>query len=250
MGMKKIYPNLIGIALIVAFILSACNAAPTAIVPVSGQNSTASPFPLVPSAIPTSTPLATDTPIPTITPTPTAFTTATPTIQPVAQLIPSVNAFCRTGPGSGYDQLTILTSGTAYNVIGRNSLNTWWLVQFDSQVNCWTGAPGANLLGPVADAPIVTVPVTYMKLSGFTGFYTCNTMENFMQVTLYWAKPDGVSGYRLSRNGVLLSKLGAGTTTFQDNAPMSVELTYELEAFDDVGSTAYASVYLPACGTP
>jgi hypothetical protein len=106
----------------------------------------------------------------------------------------------------------------------------------------------ATLLGPVAEASVVNVPVIYMALAGFTGFYNCDTKNNSMVATLNWGKVDGATGYRLFRNGVSLAGLGASDTTFVDNAPMAVDLAYELEAFNAAGSTVRASVSLPACG--
>ena len=249
MAIRKIFLNLTGIALTAAFILSACNTAPNTVVTVPGlPTGTASPLPGLPSATATTAPTATETPIPTIAVTPTALATATATVQPVAQLIPNENAYCRRGPGTTYAQVTTLVSGTAYNVIGRDGLNTWWLVQLGGDVNCWTSAPGATLLGPVVDAPIVTVPVTYMALAGFSGTYNCDTTNNSMQVRLYWEPVDGAAGFRLFRNGVSITRLGPTDTTYAENAPLSVNLVYELEAYNNQGSTASASVMLPACG--
>jgi Bacterial SH3 domain len=249
MSRGKIFFKLTGIAVAAAFILSACNTAATTVAPLPILPAgTATPLPVLPSATATSAPVATETPIPTIAASPTALATATPTTRPAAQVIPNVNANCRRGPGTDYAQITILTSGNAYDVIGRNDLNTWWLVQLYGGVECWTGAPGTTLVGSVADAPIVTVPVTNMVLAGFGGNYNCDTGRSSMRVTLYWAPVDGATGYRLFRNGVSISKLGPTDTTYVDNAPMSVDLVYELVAFDNVGSTPRASVFMPACG--
>ena len=68
---------------------------------------------------------------------PTAFATSvpgTPAAVPTpqssaAQVVPTLNAYCRKGPGTSYDAITFLQTGSAYNVTGRISLNTWWQVQ-------------------------------------------------------------------------------------------------------------------------
>ena len=73
----------------------------------------------------------------TNTPTVSATGTAIPTGQLSPQVIPTLNAFCRKGPGTLYDQVTVLQDGTAYTVIGRDSLNTWWEIQLPGSQSCW-----------------------------------------------------------------------------------------------------------------
>ena len=215
------------------FILSACNTAATV---APAPTEMASPMPVQPTA--------TAPPIPTVAPTVTDTATAIPTatVPPVAQVIPRVTAYCRSGPGSNYNQITTLESGTAYNVIGRNSLNTWWLVQlWDGAVTCWTGAPGTNQLGPVEQAPIVLAQPVLASPAMFMYSYACNTGTNSkgLNVTLNWESVAGATGYHLSRNGVSLAELGPTAGTYIDyNAPLKVDLVYELEARNAVGSTA------------
>ncbi len=237
---RKISLKLTGITLAVAFILSACNTAATV---APAPTWTASPLPVLPSA--------TATPFPTDTSTPTAAATATPTVQTVAQVIPAVNAYCRRGPGSNYDQVSSLVSGTAYNVIGRNSSNTWWLVQlWGGAVTCWTGAPGTILVGPVEQAPIVLAQPVLPSPAMFMYSYSCDTGANphILDVTLNWEPVAGATGYHLLRNGVSLAEVGPATTTYIDyNAPLKVDLVYELEALNAVGSTAPIYVTVLAC---
>ncbi|MGD0751090.1 MAG: SH3 domain-containing protein [Anaerolineales bacterium] len=240
---RKIFFQLTGIALAVAFILSACITAAT-IAPAPAW--TASSLPVLPTA--------TETPMPTATPAPTATATITPTatLPPVAQVIPSVTAYCRSGPGSNYNPITTLDSGTAYNVIGRNSSNTWWLVQlYGGAVTCWTGAPGTNLVGPVEQAPIVLAQPVLPSPGMFMYSYSCNpgTSKNTFNVTLTWDSVLGATGYHLYRDGVSLASVGATVGSYTDyNAPMNVNLMYELEALNENGSTAPVYVMVPACG--
>ena len=87
-------------------------------------------------------------------------------------MIPSINAYCRKGPGTDYYEITYLQQGTAYNVVGRNSLNTWWLVQAPGNVTCWMGDPGATQQGPVDQAAIALVPAFTGDPGHICGFYT------------------------------------------------------------------------------
>ncbi len=246
---RKIFFKLIGNALAAAFILSACNPA-ASVAPAPTR--TASPLPVLPSATAIRVPLATETPIPTAAATATAAAaTATPTVPPVAQVIPSTNAYCRRGPGTDYDSVTALVGGTAYNVIGRNSSNTWWLVQlWGGAVTCWTGAPGTRQLGPVEQAPIVLAQPVLPQPAMFMYSYSCNTgaNTNSLNVTLNWDSVAGATGYRLSRNGVSLAELGATAITYIDyNAPLKVDLQYKLEAMNAGGSTPPVYITVPAC---
>ena len=241
---KKLF-TLAGIALAAALILSACNTAATvAPTPISA----ATLLPVLP--VETATPVPTETPIPTETSTPTATATATAT--PVAQVVPSVNAYCRSGPGSNYNPITTLVSGTAYNVVGRNSLNDWWLVElWGGAITCWTGAQGTSLVGPVDQAPVVLAQVVLPKPAMFMYSYTCRSTSegDTFNVTLTWNSVDGATGYSISRNGVPLAEVGATGGVYIDyDAPMHVNLVYQLEARNAGGSTGPQYVMVPACG--
>jgi len=245
---RKVFIKLVGITLDFAFVLSACNTAATV---VPAPTWTATPAPMVPAATATAAPPATESPIPTVSSTPTIVAIATPTVQPTAQVIPSVNAYCRRGPGTNYDAVTSVVGGTAYNVIGRNNMNTWWLVQvFGGAVTCWVGAPGTSLVGPVEQVPVALAQPVLPSPSMFTYTYSCHTGGNTksMDVTLSWGAVDGATGYHLYRNSVSLARLGAAESTYIDyNAPMNGNLVYELEALNAVGSTAPVFVTVLAC---
>jgi hypothetical protein len=158
-----------------------------------------------------------------------------------------MNAYCRKGPGTDYDAITYLVSGTAYNVIGRNSLNTWWLVQVPGNVTCWTGAPGTSQLGPVEQAAIVLVPPALPPPALFVGSYTCDLEKGTLGVSLNWALVAKAKGYRLYRNGVLLAELGPTETAYHNNAPLKEDLVYALEAFTPNSASARVLVRVPAC---
>jgi hypothetical protein len=164
-------------------------------------------------------------------------------------VIPYINAYCRKGPGSDYDPITYLISGTAYNVIGRNSENTWWLVQVPGNVTCWTGAPGTSQLGPVEQAPLILVLPALLPPSMFVGSYVCDvsTKKHTLGVSLNWSLVPRATGYRLYLNGVLLAELAPTVTAYHNNAPLNVDLVYELEAFSDYSVAARVSVRVPAC---
>jgi len=238
----------IGITLAASLILSACNTAATV---APAPKPTASKQPVLPAATATAVPTATDSSIPTVAPTATFTTTATATVKPIAQVVPSVNAYCRSGPGSNYNQITALVSGTAYNVVGRNDLNTWWLVElWAGGDTCWTGAPDTSLVGPVEQAPVVIAQPVLPSPGMFMATYTCNpgTSTNTFNVTLTWDQVAGATGYHIYRNDRSLAVIGATETSYTDyDAPMNVVLLFRLEAINAVGATSPVYVSVPPC---
>ena len=248
--MPKFY-RLTGIAFAAAFILTACNGIATTAAPVSAtatQAATASPIAatatLPPAAAATApaVPTATATPAPTATSAPTAATQLNP------QVSPSINANCRKGPGTGYYVITYLQQGTAYNVSGRNSLNTWWLVQAPGNVTCWMGDPNASQLGPVDQAAITPVQPLPMTPAKFVDSYMCNTTLHTLDVTFNWSAVDNVMGYRIYRNGTQITDTPATSTAYSDTgAPTGVSLVYALEAHNDYGAAPQITVSIPVC---
>ncbi|MBC8504700.1 MAG: hypothetical protein ISR58_00435 [Anaerolineales bacterium] len=101
---------------------------------------TQTPIPPSPTATTTLTPTFTETPLPTDTPTPTE--TFTPTITPTyailrGKVLPE-RANCRYGPGAAYLYKYGLVGGSNLEIIGRNQLGTWVLIQAIGGDNpCW-----------------------------------------------------------------------------------------------------------------
>ncbi len=259
MAAQKIISKLIGISLAAFLILAACNTAAT-VSPVPATSlpaPTETPLPPNPIATATSLPAATASSLPASTTTPllavavtnTPPVIATPAVPSVAQVIPSINAFCRNGPGTDYAVVTSLTGGAAYNVVGRNSQNTWWLVQTPGNVTCWTGAQGASTQGPVEQAPNVVVAPVLQAPASFVGGYTCNTSTtpHTLSVSLYWAGVVNATGYRLYLNGPLLATFGPKVRSYSTKAPLGEALVYTLEGFIYTSVSPQAVVRVPAC---
>jgi hypothetical protein len=248
---QKKFSKWSGITLAACLLLAACNTAATATStpPASLPAPTAAPLPANPTAAATSLPVPTATPAPTVAVTATPPATATLTAPSVAQVLPYINANCRQGPGTDYAVVTSLTAGTAYNVVGRNSLNTWWLVQAPGNVTCWTGAQGASTQGPVAQAPNVVVAPVLQAPASFTGGYTCttSTTPHTLSVSLYWVAVANATGYRLFLNGSLLATFGPKVTSYVTSAPLGEALEYQLEGFIFTSVSPQAVVRVPAC---
>jgi hypothetical protein len=245
MRIKPIFYRITGIAFAAAFILTSCNFAATTAAPV---NPTATQAPAASPIAPTATlppaATATATPVPTATATvaPTATTQLTP------QVIPSINAYCRKGPGSGYYEITYLQQGTPYNVVGRTSLNTWWLVQASANVTCWIGDPNATQQGPVDQAKIALVQPLPVTPATFVESNTCNTTAHTLSVLFNWSAVANVTGYRIFRNGTQITDAGPTSTAYTDSsAPTGTNLVYGLEAHNDYGAAPLITVSVPTC---
>ncbi len=251
MSKRKVIFQMIGISLVAVLVLTACNLSATTIAPVSATATpVATQAPIVPVATATTAPAVANSPTPNATATVAATATEMPTAttQLTAQVVPAINAYCRKGPGTGYYEITYLQNGTAYNVIGRNGLNTWWLVQAPGNVNCWMGDPDASQLGPVQQASIVMVPPLPLTPSTFVNTTICDTTLHTLRVLFNWSDVQYATGYRIYRNGSQLIAVGPSAAAYGDNtAPLGVKLVYELEAFNDYGVAPRASVTVAAC---
>jgi hypothetical protein len=241
-----------GITFVVGFILTSCNLASSPVAPVTvAATQAVGPSPMAATATLPPVATATASPVPTATETlaPTATAVPTATIQQIAQVIPSINAFCRKGPGSGYYKITFLQQGTAYNVIGQNGLKTWWLIQAPGNVTCWVGDPGASLQGPTDQAPTALVQPLPMTPATFVESDTCNTSAHTLHVLFNWSAVANVTGYRIYRNGTQITDAGPNSTAYTDSsAPTGTNLVYELEAHNDYGAAPVITVSVPTCG--
>ncbi len=195
----------------------------------------------------TAQPNVTDTTAPTATA--SATETNTPQLSPF--VIPHVNAFCRKGPGTLYDQVTVLQKGTSYNATGRNSPNTtdlWWLVQAPGSKDCWVGNSTVDTQGPVEQLAIVQAPPLPSPPGNFANTFVCNLKSKIWGVALTWVETGGETGYRIYMNGALLTSVDKSQTGYKDtNPPLGVDLVYDLEAYNGNGVAPRVSTSVPAC---
>jgi hypothetical protein len=249
MNKRNLFFSLIGSSLVGAIILTSCSASTPVVTASITATPEASPTPILPGATATTIPSATETSPASATATPAATATMVPTVQQTAQVIPSINAYCRKGPGTGYYEITYLQKGTAYDVIGRNSINTWWQVQASATIQCWEGDPNASKQGPVDQAPVVYVPNLPVTPSFFgVSSRTCTTAPITTSVSFEWTAVQNVTGYRIYRNGTVVTTAGPNETASHDvNSLLGVTLVYELEAFNDYGAAPRLSVTVQSC---
>ncbi len=234
--------DLTGIALAIVFMLAACS--PSASTPAPATP-TASQQPALPTATTAASPTALVPTLPAATA--TVLSTITPTAATVAQASPGWNANCRKGPGSFYFIVTVLQANSFYPVVGRDGLDTWWLVQVTPTVQCWEGDPTTVTVGPVKSTPLIAAPLLPSTAYSFNNTSHCNPVLNTMTVWLTWVPAHNATGYNIYRNGSLIAKLGATAIAYTDNAPRGVNLKYQIEAFNDYGVSSDATTKVNAC---
>jgi hypothetical protein len=245
---------LVVISLTIGIVLGACG--PSTQIPTD----TPSVFqaPLVGSSTATSRSPATVTPTipaPSITPgmsagtviSPVTAETSTPADLGTAQVIPTLNPYCRKGPGVLYDMVTFIYKGNSYNIVGRNRQNTWWLVKVSGVDPCWVGTENVTTQGDVAQVMLVPDPPIPEQPSLFVNDYVCISGAESFGVLLDWAAAQNATGYRIYRDSELLTTLAGSATSYHDDAPMNMELVYELEAFNQNGVASRLQTDIPAC---
>jgi len=190
-------------------------------------------------ALPTSTTTPTETSIPV---------TDTPSITPEITL--TSNSNCRLGPAINYTLIDQIASGRTFAVIGRNEDNTWWQIVNDTNRECWIISDNAYPNSDFSNVPIGNAPeLPGVPLSFTVVNQNCQPGPKKFSVTLSWTSGGGgEDGYRIYRNSERRVELNAKKFNFKDdNAPYNKNLIYEIEAFNEVGSSDRAAQIVPAC---
>jgi hypothetical protein len=110
------------------------------------------------SAGPTDTAAPTDTPAPTNTATQPPTATLTPTPDQILVGVTG-DTFCRTGPGSVYDQQAVLNTDQTAEILAKDPTGGfWYITNPDGQGECWIWGNYATPQGPTDQLPVYTPP--------------------------------------------------------------------------------------------
>jgi hypothetical protein len=185
------------------------------------------------------------------TPTAPILQIITDTPSPSAPVVPMLtfteNANCRKGPGTAYDVATSFVKGKLLPAVGRNEAGGWWLVQIEPGSACWVADAAVSKSGAVEQLPIVAAPPLPEAPSKLVNANVCDLKAMTLTVNLNWASVSGATWFNLYRNGSSLTSVGGGATSYVDNAPMGVDLTYAVEAVNAYGHSDEVTTTLPAC---
>lgn len=189
----------------------------------------------------------------TIAVTDTPASTATPSIPPEVTLIKDSN--CRLGPSNFYniaDQIAKEKNNvpTVLSVTAQNQDGTWWQVINATNRECWifneNTQPNSDFSAlPIKDGP----PLPAAPTSFFVTGQICQPGPKKFEVTLSWQSGStDTQGFRLYRNSGRIAELKAERLNYKDiNAPLEVNLTYELESFNENGTSARVPQIVTAC---
>jgi CSLREA domain-containing protein len=162
-----------------------------------------------------------------------------------------MDAFCRKGPGTEYGTAAGYEAGQEVELIGRSEPGRppWW----KTILRCWVSDSTVETRGPVMElaiypAPALPEPVSppdapaRLRLSEVV----CN--EKQYRISINWLdQADNEDGYRVYRDGGLLATLGANANSYTDNPPKPGPHTYEIEAYNEGGSSGRVSVEDKGC---
>lgn len=106
--------------------------------------------------------------IPFATSTPPATATAVSTAGR-SEATTTVNANCRSGPGTEYEVLEVLPTGQTVEAVGRNAAGDWWLVQLAEQQHCWLSNLTVEINFNPDDLQVIAAPPTPTPAPGAIG---------------------------------------------------------------------------------
>lgn len=186
-----------------------------------------------------------NSPPPTLTETPSA--TSTPSLPPEITL--TLNSNCRLGPSSFYNIVDQITSGQVLPVSGQSEDNNWWQVTNATNRKCWIFYENAEPNSDFSALPIEYGP----PLPAVPGQFNvndqlCQPGPKKFTVTLSWSIGSDTDGFRLYRDGNRIIELNINKFNYKDvNAPYNKNITYELEAYNENGTSQRAIQVVPAC---
>ena len=186
----------------------------------------------------TATPQPTDTPIPP---------TATQSLPPELTLTSDSN--CRIGPSTFYNTIDQIASGTKLPVVGQSEDNEWWQVVNNTGRECWIfyelATPNQDFSSlPIGEAPSLPgIPQNFFVVD-----QQCLSAQKKFSVTLSWSSGGGETAFRIYRDGSRMAELQPTKFNFKDpSAPYNKNVTYEIEAVNENGTSERAVQFLPPC---
>jgi hypothetical protein len=212
----------------------------------------------------------------TITDTPTATSSAEipalPIIQPPPSVTPSPtvasgpsftfdkNGNCRIGPSTDYEVATSFLAGQQLPIDGRNEDSSWFWLPMPGGGHCWASAATGVPYGPFTSAAVILLPLPPVATPeaappppaapGAPGKFAVKELQcdaSKYIVRLVWQDVSGEDGYRVYRDGALISGLGADAASYDDTLPDYKPHSYRVEAFNGSGAGSTGSKSSTGC---
>ena len=225
--------------------------------------------PIFPSASPTLQPSATPSPIPTQVPsmTPTGTLVPSPTGIPSPTITPTYSilratvleqANCRYGPGAAYLYKYGLYPGYYIEVIGRNEIGTWVVIQAIGGTNpCWVKASLLVIKGEVMSLAPMSLPLPespyYGPLTGVSAMRAGNSVIISWNPLILRAGDDSlqypylVEAWICQDGKLIFSPIGSWDTILkvQDEAGCSQASHARIYGVEKHGYTAWVNIPWP-----
>ena len=171
-----------------------------------------------------------------------ATTTITPTYSaPMLTVKEATN--CRSGPGEEYDVVVTYLTGKQLEIAGRYDPGNFWLVKSDVSPTgtCWLWGQYVEVTGSYWTVASVTPPATAThappRAAGLIKYeFSCNV--DVMTITIIWAdNAKDETGYRILRNGQVVTELPANSTTYTESTKLSSgqSAEYYIQVYSDSG---------------
>lgn len=205
------------------------------ITPQSTATALPSPTATTPSSSPTSLPTATFTPTYAV---------------PVLTLRDATN--CRTGPGLAYEIIVTYPINQRLEIVGRYEPGNFWLVKSGDSPSgsCWLWGEYADVAGSYWTVASVTPPPTPVasvtprasrpQAASLQEFkYYCNDINHTFSFEMTWGdRADNEAGYRIFRDGWLVTELPAGSTSYAEtiSMPASRSAEYSVQVYNTTDS--------------
>lgn len=228
-----------------SLMLSACN--------LPGSGTSASPEVATAAAMTVQAALQADSQY--ILASPTASTETDATLTPTSGAKPLASfedvTNCRTGPGVNYERITQIQPGLAVKIVGFYPPN-YWIVETDAG-QCWVAGEFVTPSGSISSVPTVIAPPTAtgeplqnVSLQKWDIF--CNFATSEADISIRWADKEGVSGYRVVRNDVIIAELPARTIEFKETITLlsGQSVGYYIIAYNALGQVQSKTITL-AC---
>ena len=182
------------------------------------------------------------TPTQTLVPSPTAV----PTLEMFPLLTFAKNANCRKGPGTHYYAVLTYLKGDTAQADGRSQDGSWISVQVpNGSDTCWVSLSTVEDFGDVDALHVITAqtlpddpsPLVLVK----------NVCGSTNVLLLEWAQVGSVQGYRVYRDGELMSTKNGADNRYYDTPRHMQRAVYAVEAYNEYGVSNRLAVTIPGC---
>jgi len=178
----------------------------------------------------------------TSTPSGASTQTMTPTYSvPMLEVLEQTN--CREGPGQDYKVMFAYLAGKKLEIVGRYDPNNFWLVKSAESTTgtCWLWGEYVEVTGSYWVVPSAVPPATATLVppQAPAPIWEFSCSAGNMTFNMEWTdKATNETGYRVFRDGELVTELPANATSFTETVALLADenTEYYLQVYGPTGS--------------